>query len=299
MNQAKNKQKNVSSSKCEAATLFPREIVEQILGRLPAKTLCRFRCVSKSWLSTICSPQFAKTHFNLDLEDKTLYSQRLKLLLTKHTFYSVEWESVTPDNGIVAVEIEHPVRYDDVKHRRLPNVESDCPVVKLDFDYEELVKDVWGSCKGLVLVGTEVDTVFLFNPFTRESKRIPPNPARCPISVNAYGFGYDSVSDDYKMVMIDVGVVSMYSLREDSWRIVRDSQDNYFMDYGVFHNGAIHWANSEVVASFDLAEEVLRTSFSFRSMNPICKAINGDHLLSVDGKFILYNLETNTHLDLE
>ncbi|KAG0531301.1 hypothetical protein BDA96_04G011900 [Sorghum bicolor] len=38
---------------------LPEDIIFDVLSRLPVKTLCRFRCVSKSWRALISSPAFA------------------------------------------------------------------------------------------------------------------------------------------------------------------------------------------------------------------------------------------------
>lgn len=42
---------------------IPEEILFEILLRLPVKSLCRFRCVSKHWCSIISDPDFADAHF--------------------------------------------------------------------------------------------------------------------------------------------------------------------------------------------------------------------------------------------
>ncbi|TMW88719.1 hypothetical protein EJD97_018200 [Solanum chilense] len=42
---------------------FPREIISNILSRLPVKTLLRFRCVSKQWRNLISKPNFISSHF--------------------------------------------------------------------------------------------------------------------------------------------------------------------------------------------------------------------------------------------
>ncbi|XP_061371685.1 F-box protein At1g15015-like isoform X2 [Gastrolobium bilobum] len=41
------------------------DVIQEILLRLPVKSLVRFKCVCKSWLSLISDSQFAKSHYEL------------------------------------------------------------------------------------------------------------------------------------------------------------------------------------------------------------------------------------------
>lgn len=41
---------------------LPLDVILEILVKLPVKSLCRFRCVSKLWRSTISDPQFVEAH---------------------------------------------------------------------------------------------------------------------------------------------------------------------------------------------------------------------------------------------
>ena len=43
--------------------VLPEEIVQDILSRLPAKSLCRFRCVSRSFDAVISSHAFQDAHY--------------------------------------------------------------------------------------------------------------------------------------------------------------------------------------------------------------------------------------------
>uniref|UniRef100_K4D590 F-box domain-containing protein n=1 Tax=Solanum lycopersicum TaxID=4081 RepID=K4D590_SOLLC len=53
-----------------AIVQFPEEILVNILTRLPVKSLVRFKCVSKFWITLISDPYFTKKHLNRARNDQ-------------------------------------------------------------------------------------------------------------------------------------------------------------------------------------------------------------------------------------
>ncbi|KAG5547667.1 hypothetical protein RHGRI_013384 [Rhododendron griersonianum] len=115
----------------------------------------------------------------------------------------------------------------------------------------------------------------LVNPSTREFRKLPPSPfplhPRKSFNV-VNGFGYDSQSDDFKVVRISHyqesadNVVNLYALRTNSWK----KNDNSPYDHsgigpksGVLVSGALHWfartSTSKVILTLDLADEKFRS----------------------------------------
>ncbi|KAJ9182024.1 hypothetical protein P3X46_006060 [Hevea brasiliensis] len=266
---------------------LPQEIILEVLLRLPVKSLCRFRCVSKSWRFIISSPQFAKTHLDVAFQNKTLFSRRRRIIFSALNLYSVEYESMcsVDDGDVVAVELDYPLKdnpnalgdvlgskKNDLVYFKVSEDEDENPVmVKVDVQSSVNPRnwvEIWGSCNGLVCIAPDEDTLFLFNPSTGESKRILEEsfsgPATC--GVTAYGFGYDSTSDDYKVVRIDTdSSFSVYSSRTDSWRRIGTfPYDCSVYNSGMFLHGALHWVATSrededdkyVVSVFDLREEL-------------------------------------------
>ncbi|KAJ8770445.1 hypothetical protein K2173_017936 [Erythroxylum novogranatense] len=226
---------------------LPPEMIAAILCRLPAKELVFFRCVSKPWCSLIDAPNFIRLHLRHSLQT----SSNLNLILKNSTAYSVSFDSLEAPK-----ELDHPLM---------------C--------YNHCIK-VLGSCNGLLCISNVVNDVALWNPSTRKHLVLPSLPfelkryyGTCTCRVYVYGFGYDSIHDDYKVVRIAqfVGAdpkafeseVKVYSLRQKSWKRIKDMP--YFILYpgmnGVFANGALHWVVSEnfdsnianIVVSLNLA----------------------------------------------
>jgi hypothetical protein len=48
---------------------LPNEVIAEILSRLPAKSVIKLRCVSKTWCSPISSPHFIATHLSRALSN--------------------------------------------------------------------------------------------------------------------------------------------------------------------------------------------------------------------------------------
>lgn len=99
---------------------FPQELVVDILSTLPAKSLCRFKCVSKSFDTSISDSQFIKTHLTRRKEHSAILfcgsqfffstefdeSFDKKVTLKKLDFLSSTWEIVLGScNGLVLLLI--------------------------------------------------------------------------------------------------------------------------------------------------------------------------------------------------
>ncbi|XP_058198388.1 F-box/kelch-repeat protein At3g06240-like [Rhododendron vialii] len=242
----------------------PPEILADILSRLPVKFLCQLKCVSPSWNSLISSPCFAKTHLK-----RNPPSQKIILVCVSEDLYSVDFANANP------------------------------AAKKLDFPSVQRSHHRWtevlGSCNGLLLVSGKGYSTSLLNPTTRERKKLP----TCPLSfslepyVYLHGFGHDSFTDDYKVVMLsyqyiksyskyyfdsdaNITHVAVYSLKTDAWRRIQDSHYHPLGNpSGVHFNERLHWLcrrtggsdGSKVIVAFDLSDEIFKevqlpTSFS-------------------------------------
>ncbi|VFQ69951.1 unnamed protein product [Cuscuta campestris] len=232
---------------------IPSEIVADFLSRVPALSLLRFRCVSKSWRSMIDSPHFIKMHLNRTLQTN---SDR-KLILRSCYLYSADFDLLEKTNRADYTELDYPLKRDDIGI------------------------NVVGSCHGILCLdgGVEDKDIVLWNPTTRKQYALPFSEFEFPgddffcTSRLVYGFGYDKVSDDYKVLRIIQSFdceseVKVFSMKSKSWRKIDCFP--YYLKFkrvnGVLASGSLHWvvcsdADAEteyLIAAFDLETEEYR-----------------------------------------
>lgn len=208
---------------------FPVELIIDILLRLPAKSLLRFKIVCKLWYNLINSSDFVDLHFERSIASQTNF----------HFVYK------TP--------ILHLGDFDTF----------DNPI-SLDYPFKNCDNGgvgVVGSCNGLLCLQSYdfEHPLLIYNPTTQTYKTLPLLPISAPFSytrsVFNFGFGYESITRDYRCVRIIRNYneetssyesdVMVYSLKGDLWRKAATPSVDYNLDYyytkSVFLNGAIHW----------------------------------------------------------
>lgn len=256
---------------------LPEDMVVEILLRLPAKSLLRFKCVCRKWLVLIESPSF------IDLHLRVRHNNGDQGILLFHEYIKGEegksflsFHSDSDDELLSGVNV--------APHLELDSVEDDGRIHK---------PFLVGSCNGIVCLSLEFGKFILFNPVLRGCgyKKISittplafgclPNPEFEYSDVD-YGFGYDSLNDDYKILstvnimhyrgypFIVGNNVEIYNLSTDSWRKLEldDGFSRFSADPPMlFFNGNLHWINLEdddrdwnyyYIACFNLGTEVLR-----------------------------------------
>ncbi|KAJ0093768.1 hypothetical protein Patl1_26051 [Pistacia atlantica] len=164
---------------------LPRDIIADILSRVPIKCLTQFKCVCKGWYALVSAPQFAKMQLKQARADNTTNEHRL--FLTTCPLQTIDYEAFGDgDSSNLSRQLAYPTRSNPV------------------YDAEIL-----GSCNGLLLLEFDYDNLFLLNPTTRDSRELPkPDTASTDKDSVFYGLGYDVYVDDYKVVR---GVISAAS----------------------------------------------------------------------------------------
>ncbi|GKC16542.1 F-box/kelch-repeat protein-like protein [Tanacetum coccineum] len=201
------------------------ELIIEIFSRLPSKSLVRFRLVSKSLCSYIANPSFIRLH--------TLRSPQ-KFLFTHNTvngcFYTLHSHDqlpLSPDYG-----------YDGITPFEFP------------LTYWRIV----GSCNGILCLLDNENNFILWNPSIRRKQTIHDPIFRIYHRRIATGFGFDPVTNDYKIVMIygENGSYSsfVYSIKKLRWYVISfpiTTPLNYTSPLGCFVNGVLHWLAIEKI----------------------------------------------------
>ncbi|KNA13791.1 hypothetical protein SOVF_113610 [Spinacia oleracea] len=254
---------------------LPEEIlVEEILSRLPARDLLKFRTVSSTWRSLIDDSDFVSTHMetyknNIEVSHLlVMYRPARSWLKDEHVL----------------------VRRSDT-FRKVMELQS-------LYDHYEGAYELISYINGLVLVkkgkSRGFREIILWNPSINSSINVP-NPMFEAMREATYlelGLGYDASKKDYKVVVMvypkaeikyyfgeryratGPGFVQVYTLSTNSWTSNNNVSPPPYWSVGgqVFVNGAIHWINfgpkleddlwykdkDMYIVSFDVENEVFK-----------------------------------------
>ncbi|KAM7280693.1 hypothetical protein ACFE04_007827 [Oxalis oulophora] len=186
-------------------------LMTEVFSRLPVKSLLRFKSLSKPICSTIDSPDFIKLHITNSL------THNLNLLITdRHRdefIMSFDFNDSLTENNYVNVLLQNPLKTQP----------------------QHAIKRM-GLCNGILCLVRSDGDIALLNTATRKHHILPHLSQgllkdRCCVgAVFCYGFGYDHLNDDYKVVRIaqftDIYAkcmhceVMIYSLKQNAWRKV-------------------------------------------------------------------------------
>ncbi|XP_016473768.1 F-box/kelch-repeat protein At3g06240 [Nicotiana tabacum] len=243
-------------------THVQEEILMDILSRLPVKSLVRFKCVSESWNTLISEPYFKKKHLNHAKNQPTFQ----KMLFLKWSNKDDTFHFYCSSLSLVQLVKDIP--------------RFDCPS---NFDLANGVK-LYSSCDGLSLIGIwskpdreQPSILLIWNPSTGESIILPHSKLLKQLGYNdddddwgsTYGLAYDSTSDDYKVLRIDISrddnANEIMTLKSGSWRRIDKTSGKavscllFGGEYLAVVHGAFHWLgilSRFCVVSFNISYEV-------------------------------------------
>ncbi|CAI9777204.1 unnamed protein product [Fraxinus pennsylvanica] len=262
---------------------LPQEIIEEILSRLPVKSLLKFSCVSKSWLSLISTPNFIETHLQ--------NSSHHRILLTIDDPYTD-----SPD-----------YLQNCSLHSLLYNPVTDAMNIPWDWDEFSVVV---GSCNGLVCIAKRFDKLFLWNPSTRKSRRLPFSVVEMFFNDDiyefgyfTYGFGFDESTNDYKIVKYfcyeHLTLVMIYSFKTDSWKHIEDFPGRPIKNTAKFVNGKFYWIASHLLRINIVSLDIETQRFEEIELPQLSEPDNYKHLtLGVSGECLSMLINYEKYGDL-
>ncbi|CAJ2638486.1 F-box/kelch-repeat protein [Trifolium pratense] len=206
------------------------DLIEEILCRLPVKSLIQFQSVCKSWKLLISDdPKFVKKHLQISLSCPVQSRHHLIVNSTGKVGY---WNSPissifnTMSNAIITqTKLSYPLSLNSISFK------------------------VVGSCHGIVC-GSIPHYVLFWNPSIQKLK-ISPN-LYAYVCNTMYGFGYDRYNDNYKVVAIscyDSGKtkVNVHTMGTNCWRRIQEFPSGVVPvgESGKFVGGTVNWLASE------------------------------------------------------
>ncbi|KAM7492940.1 hypothetical protein LguiB_027549 [Lonicera macranthoides] len=224
--------------KIRATTMIlPQDIIEEILYRLPVKSLLRFKGVSKRWLSVL-----SDSNFNLFYKRKSSSVFAITLNGKIPLLYSIDDDNAS---SIKAFSLNVP------------------PLILEEYNNIDRYwqRTTSNACNGLVLLRISNDSLALFNPSTRcYSPKALTLDCFDSTSTSYYteiGLCYDASIDDYKTLVIIYPVykthrVFVSCLKSKRWvEITHAPFDVGCSIRGPLVNGHIHWTIGKTIAYFE------------------------------------------------
>ncbi|CAK9160229.1 unnamed protein product [Ilex paraguariensis] len=264
---------------------LPRDLIIDILSRLPAKFICQFRCVSKPWLSILSPPDSLLQNLHRNRSNST------PLLMFSENSY--------PHICLSSFDTQGQLRNQFTKH-------ISSPVLK------------WRFCQGLMCFICE-DHVYVCNPSTQVFLQVPYS-IKLRVLYN-FALGYLPSTNEYKIVHWFVEtdsngvyqiVCQIFTLKEGgsnaqgSWRVIGNSP-HFIIDsrFPICLNGSIYWFGDEHrnsgdpmnIYAFDLATEEYETVLCPRAYSgPFDTCVR---LLSIKGTLCLVDFkQCRSHVDI-
>ncbi|KAF7103251.1 hypothetical protein CFC21_104261 [Triticum aestivum] len=297
--------------------VLPDHVIEDILARLPAKTVLRCRCLSRAWAATLSTDDFADRHLRLANRHGSPRILIMQAALSRESLPKIHaWSPEHPActtlmefHGAVTRCNRGPLWPLVRRNGRNTDADNVVPLV------------VTMQCRGLVIVeAIGAGLHFVFNPSTGQMAALPegrhigfPIPDRRYASL---GIGYDTISKKHKVVRVyyrgsdvdnlpasgagcEVYVVNSGGLWRPANGGARERPPGWVKQDGksVFAQGHVHWlARSKLnppnkretwafIATFSLSDETFGT-VQF-PLNEHCNSVLGHYLTEMGGRLCL------------
>ncbi|XP_074361624.1 F-box protein CPR1-like [Apium graveolens] len=227
-------------------------MIFKILTLLPVLSLLRCKAVCKSWKSIISDPHFIQAHLTISHKKQPPFSHLRVVSQARLQDFFIDTQ------GENSIKLTLP-------------------------DYMSGMYFYVHSCNDLVTLADihmKSGVFYIWNPLTRLFKLIPKSnifPEYPDVMIfNHIGLGFDSVSNDYKIFRLMMGISSfndvkftvmvaeLYSVKDDCWKEIRvpeEMQDFHrdpFSRCVCVGSGVLYFQGLFKILSFDLHDKVFR-----------------------------------------
>ncbi|GAU19577.1 hypothetical protein TSUD_303900 [Trifolium subterraneum] len=251
-----------------ASPSLPLDLVEEeILCRLPVKTLLQLRCICKSWKSLISDdPKFAKKHLRMS---KILKQQQ-------HLIVNVLYGNLFSFDYLLSDV------FSNISNATVAHTQLNIPISNSIFSRN--ISEIC-SCDGILcLTLDDRRSAILCNPSLRKYSTLPPLEIhrkrdydyQREVKPSLFSFGYDHVNDVYKVIAISCfkdkyEEVDVYTLGTNYWRSIQDFPYSRLSMYdpGVFVGGAVNWLASEEVSNSSDCHDIVSLDLEKESYQKI------------------------------
>ncbi|KAK1386368.1 F-box domain-containing protein [Heracleum sosnowskyi] len=191
-----------------AERLREEDLLIEVLSRLDVKTLLQCKSVSKPWYSLISTPVFMKSHLNRALNGADNQTANLIVRRRNKKHGSFSLFQLGGCDELVA--------------------NLDFPYSKGDYVFTPPSMVIGCVCGIVCVYVASVDAnqvkertdIYIWNPAIKQSKLIPAHTFHHDNATRAFGFGYDPIDFDFKVVRVLSKAIfpEVYSLNRNVWR---------------------------------------------------------------------------------
>lgn len=223
---------------------LPEEVIQtEILPRLPALSLLRFSCVCKLWKTIISDPEFVKSHLKCTSQnpkdENLVMRKRSRSENADHCDNVTILSFLDSEETIVSDLVPYPTKYNT---------------------------SLIGSVNGLVcLFFGELHKFVIWNPVIRQGKIIDAL-IKEPMTVKFFGFGWDAMENDYKVVVSFYKRRNyVYSCNSNRWTLLTNLSwfppNDFCYVPSVIVKGVPYWTST---ASKVTGEEITKSVVPFK-----------------------------------
>ncbi|CAA7012902.1 unnamed protein product [Microthlaspi erraticum] len=234
---------------------LPCELIEDILSRVPAKTVARLRSTSKQWNAVLTSESFAKAHSaaNARKEALSIMLRDSRVFTLKVNLHGIH------NNGAPSVTVAAKLYLKDPLY--LSSHVDICNVF---------------HCDGLLLCNTMDNRLVVWNPCSGETKWIKPKINYKDSDNYALGYHNKSSCKKYKILRIDCSSsqyggyyqhggyhrYEIYDSTSDSWMFFDTDTSWTLQARSISVKGNTYWVATDNTQAMGSAKTLVRFDYS-------------------------------------